>query len=117
MGIGTIEMMAMLKNDSKLRFQGKSYHGEDVVVYFEEDDGLHWKVDGKIIEQFRVTIWMLQQNWTLVREPVPAWEAIKAWMEGKNVSYVTPEGDEWKIEKQVIFESNRFLNSKWYIND
>lgn len=67
----------------------------------------------------------INDGWQIVREPVPAWEAIKAFCEGKGVSCKYKEFCE--IEKEIVFNHNPhggvgftshlLFNGKWYIND
>lgn len=112
----TSEMIAMLEKNPKFKFEAiNPVHPESHIAGIT-NNVLCW--NGDISFPLRLNFGNdYEHDWQLVREPVPAWEAVKAFCEGKSVSYVTPEGDEWKFEKQVLYESNRLINSTWYIND
>jgi len=68
----TSEMIAMLEKNPKLKFINKN-------GYIVCSDGCFIK----ICDSYHLS---LQEDWQLVREPVPVWEAIKAFKEGKTIS-------------------------------
>ena len=120
----TSEAIAMLEKNPKLRFKNTRHDGVETVIYISDYGYFNAVVthNGKV-KDYSKGLYNFYGNfkpnadWQLVREPVPAWEAIKAFCEGKSVSYVTPEGDEWKLENCFTYYSDRLINSKWYIND
>ena len=117
----TSEMIAMLEKNPKLSFKRKNR--ED--IYKICDMGFLASIEGhSITPNLR-----LDDDWQLIREPVPAWEAIKAYVEGKNISCAYEEGwEEYpKNKNEVIFThkeyegvgftSHLLLNGIWYIED
>jgi len=55
--------------------------------------------------------------WTLVRTPVPAWDAVEAYCEGKNVYYENPDGVRYHLAPTFSISVERFRNGTWYIED
>lgn len=59
----------------------------------------------------------IDDSWQLVREPVPVWEAIKAYVEGKRVYYLDTDGAQWYLRSGWNLNIDRFNNGKWFIEE
>lgn len=117
----TSEMIAMLEDNPKLRFTtcnngikvGLNRYGS--LVYLYPDD--------QIVELTRYV--MENTEWEIAREPVPVWEAIKAWTEGKEVvAHIRKDNHTGSCFclTPMFHEKNeipiRFLSrGEWYINE
>lgn len=122
----TWEMIAMLEKNPKLRFTDNSLVGADYLanVVGMYNNRLSWiRPNGEVFNDFPVTIKNMNLDWELVREPVPVWEAIKAFvMEGKNISCVA-DGSEVKFtikcnaDYKHAFSNVFILTGTWYIEE
>lgn len=75
----TWEMIKMLTENPKLKFADP----EGNIAMIDQFYVLRWQGQGN---GRPVNINIRHENWQLVPEPVPVWEAIKAYMEGKTVT-------------------------------
>ena len=74
----TSEMIAMLEKNSKLRFKRSMY--KQGIIYGVNIAGGIGAIDGTL------GVISITDDWELVREPVPVWEAVKALYEGKKIT-------------------------------
>lgn len=123
------EATAKLEENPKQKYEAIDHYGDKHELSASGSGFLYykkWGKDGVFLDPDKyggghfngnIAIGSKEYNWQLVREPVPAWEAVKAFCEGKKVSYITPEGDEWQFAERSLYDVDRFINSKWYIND
>jgi len=123
-------MIAMLEKNPKLRFKGDKWIDGSVLQLDKEGHIEIVSYPGNRISAETVLAYIPSRiNWTLVREPVPVWEAIKAYVEGKNISCNYEESwDGYPKKKSEIlfthkeyegvgFTSHLLLNGIWYIED
>lgn len=124
----TSEMFAMLEKNPKLtlvcRKGGNEYFMTTETV-FSTYYKSYAKRDGQIITHrsghFFGNI-NFDDDWQLVREPVPGWEAIKALGEGKSIEWHSDNDREIlcfsKNDKpEWAVNLNIFFTGKWYINE
>ena len=117
----TSEMIAALEKNPKLIFPNGDF------CLFRQGDKI--LLQGKDGTGVPMILFDMTTDWQPVREPVPVWEAIKAYVEGKNISCAYEEGWEQypKNKNEVIFThkeyegvgftSHLLLNGIWYIED
>lgn len=116
----TSEMIAMLEENPRLKFtRRKATFGYGGAV--ECKNGILRGVDG---EHYPFVLSLhneVMDDWQLVREPpVPVWEALKAWMEGKTVYCIHKDCVPGKCvhTAQGVFACNRGLKEgTWYIGE
>jgi len=109
-------MIKMLTENPKLRFKRQSTES-----IYELGESEFLTVVGKSYCSANIRI---DDEWTLVREPVPVWEAIKALTEGKVVECIADKcsGCDGKC-KGCVFPGDRVLSIEmvktgtWYIGD
>ena len=124
----TSEMFAMLEKNPKLtlvcRKCGTEYFMTTETV-FSTYYKSYAKRDGQIITHKRGRFFgniSFDDDWQIVREPVPAWEAIKALSEGKSAQWHSDDDREilcfnksnmptWAVNLNIFF------TGKWYINE
>ena len=80
----TSEMIAMLENNPDLKFKSSHPFIKNNFIYVDEYGIVRWGGEGQNGELF-IVIGKKADNWALVREPVPVWEAFKALIEGKTI--------------------------------
>ena len=117
----TSEMIAMLEKNPKLIYES---HGSGLIRAVVSSTGI---LDFEnVIGGTRVDL--KRNDWTLVREPVPVWEAIKALTEGKPVKCECQECCQavksvactfylLGLQSGLSLCSNGVLIGKWYIED
>ena len=103
------QMETILDNHGKVKMYSPSY-GEGVKVDFVGETKLR---SAYLVASPDI----MNAKWTLVRTPVPAWEAVKAYCEGKNVYYENPEGNRFYLASTFNVGVERFGNGIWYIDD
>lgn len=121
----TSEMIAMLEKDPSLKFTrskctfgyGGSLHLENGRLYGKSGDSYPFVLDDRNRPM---------DDWQIVREPVPVWDAIKALCEGKTVEceMVSGYGDNFYLRPEMLdqsdpefFHMSWIRKGKWYIND
>ena len=128
----TSEMIAALEKNPKLKFTNRQKIGsmcEDGGVVVSNTigfvyDKLCWtKPDGNVFGPFVINKESFATDWQIVPQPVPVWEAIKAWKEGKEVYAVIED----TIKDTFILPANytgdgtipvRYLSrGVWYIEE
>jgi hypothetical protein len=111
----TSEMIAMLEKNPKLKFK-RQCTGD----IYELGEMAFLTVVGKSYCSANIRI---DDDWTVVREPVPVWEAIKAFCDGKKVYCAFKN---WNNEEQRFylkdsdgwaFHGNLLTEGDWYIED
>jgi len=127
----TSEMIAMLEKNPKLVFSQISGNREIFVGVHKTGHFIQWcKYNGEIRKEDLPARLRFFGNvhtngeWQLVREPVPAWEAIKAYMEGKVICCeMTPSTNAFHLSLEKTNSAwNRFdmewlQHGTWYIKD
>ena len=127
----TSEMFAMLEKNPKLTFVCRNGDNE----YFMTSETVfntyyksYAKKNGQVITQrgegdFFGNI-NFDDNWQVIREPVPSWEAIKALSEGKSIEWHSDNDREIlcfskndKPESEWAVNLNIFFTGKWYVNE
>ena len=108
----TSEMIAMLEKNPKLTFKNK------------DDSARVNRLKNPSVSSFSLDFLLQDNDWELVPEPVPAWEAIKALCEGKKIewhstdeskkSYYHPS-DLTHFQRVIALED--FINGTWYIEE
>jgi len=114
----TSEMIAMLEKNPKLRFRRKNwiYNNNDTYVSTNE----HGMI--KLFTSIGTLVFHINHNdWQLIREPVPAWEAIKALCEGKNIVCEQENGDKFTVRGREdychMISKEALQTGKWFIED
>ena len=124
----TWEVIKMLGENPKLRFETIACNGNKLTAYNTPDYDLKricWDTKGrennsygdKVKCPFDLTSIVLGYKWTLVRQPVPAWEAIKAYLDGGKVYYENPEGSRFYLASTFNVSVERFSNGVWFIEE
>jgi len=110
----TSEMIAMLEKDPTLKFWSPQAP-IDSYLYVDRYKRICWGGRQQEGQLFTPTI-KESEDWEIVREPVPVWEAIKALKEGQTVTV------KWLGFTSVLNPTHNFtmsintiLNGTWYI--
>lgn len=107
----TSEMIAMLEKNPDLQFKRK-FNGE---IYCLGAGGCVSKIRGS----YAAANMRIDDDWQLVREPVPVWEAVKAFCEGKDIICEIEEGGKFTLRANAkytqSFTKEFILNGTWYI--
>lgn len=119
----TSEMIAYLEKHPEAKFSKDKINDfvyiNNGYLYFERIDKVGKKVDehlGGGNWNGNVSLW---NDWTLVREPVPVWEAIKALTEGKTVEYEN-RNEKYTASQRNIgwsISTDALINGKWFIKE
>lgn len=121
----TSEMIAMLEDNPKLKFRRETF---DPVAFITLDVFGHL-INGYTKEPWNIVLSSCDQvidNWQLVREPVPVWEAIKAVTEGKTAvceytQEYNPVVRAFRFSKDDLkgfaFHADLIISGTWYIED
>jgi len=115
----TSEMIAMLEKNPKLKFKRKGWSlNDDIYVSASRN---------KVIDFFNTTknhvFFIDKDDWQLVRESVPVWEAVKAYTEGKNITCEYTDNYErthkftLNHSDNTVFAEGILARGKWYIED
>jgi len=123
--VKTSEMIAMLEKNPKLRFVKSTWKDyanlivdDNKIVLINSKEGYVFARGDRVLVHLDI-----DADWQLVREPVPVWEAIKAYCEGKKAycvfkTFGDKEGrfylqgsDNWGFSGSLLTEG------KWYIED
>ena len=129
----TWEMIKMLSENPKLRFKNIRDNGEiETIVYITKTGNFYAdvKLNGYMVdcEKPRCNFfgnYKLTEDWQLVRDPVPVWEAIKAYTEGKTISCENINGCCSSARVKCSFSLNGvtqvrtscLTNGNWYIDN
>jgi hypothetical protein len=121
----TSEMIAMLEKNPKLRFKATEWKDRTVLSLNEE--GRIQLTNGHDTEPYAAEVVLRYLtnlfDWEIVQEPVPVWEAVKAYYEGKQVTCKCKgckrfDGCIYQIRpngKDLCREG--ILNGTWYIEE
>ena len=115
----TSEMIAMLEENPKLRFRRKNwiYNNNDVYVSTNE----HGMI--KLFNSIGTLVFYINHNdWQLVREPVPVWEAIKALVSDRQTIRGVNQYGEFTITPDKLESSQQLAlrglkDCSWFIGD
>lgn len=116
----TSEMMAMLEENPNLKFEFKGHTvtvGVGGFLSMSYHEGYSSGPHGNLA--------IKNADWQLVREPVPVWEAIKAWKEGRTITVNCSECNYSPIQKCSFkgsdepkdFCDEAMRNGTWYIDE
>jgi hypothetical protein len=121
----TIEAIAMLEENPKLRFKTSLNN-----IMAKKEDGIVWEANScgkeEIVELNHL---VLANKWTLIQQPIPFLEAVQAYAEGKTIISET-EGIGTEKYKMIRSDSSpmesvegagitacEILEGKWYIEE
>lgn len=122
----TSEMIAMLEGNPKLRFRRKSWRVLKKQAGVDIDDSIGlWHPDGK---HSGITLYIKQDDWEIIQQPVTFAEAMKAFAEGKNVRAEGCPGNPcdsecckgerlYRAGTRLIICHNEMAHAKWFIEE
>lgn len=113
----TSEMIAMLEENPKLRFNRKNWDLSCHVYVSTSEIGMIKFFNSASDHVF----YTHHDDWQLVREPVPVWEAIKALWEGKNLVCELENEDKFTVRGRKdychMISKKALQTGKWFIED
>ena len=64
---------------------------------------------------FECCISNMKATWEIVKEPVTWQEAIQAWIDGKNIYFITLRNERIEFKDGLEIYQDDFIKSEWYI--